>query len=235
MVGSRAFYKLKPEEICNKITESYHKSMCSLKGISFEIHEHVYPSQEFRSSRLLLECVQELATNQTICDMGCGMGVVGIFALHAQAKQVVQADINPYAIENARANKNLHGLSDQKLRIYESDCFDTIPLQKFDLIIFNIPFHSEEHKFNDPLERAFYDPHFQTLKKFLLQSHSYMDENSQIMIAFSNKGDVAELERLFTFYQYNWTLWRLINTDQQFDSRIYLLKKQTSLNISTKG
>ncbi len=45
----------------------------------------------------------------------------------------------------------------------------------------------------------------------------------QIFIAFSNKGETELLEKIFEENQYTWKLWKVTNTDQEYDNRIYLL------------
>lgn len=222
-----AYYKLSPQQIVQDIDRSTKEKRVKIKGLDFLIYPHVYPSDQFRSSLFIIKEIEPLVHNLTVCDMGCGMGIIGQFALHYGAKKVVQADINPFAIENAVANKVLHGFSDKRMKIYESDCFSNIPAQKFDLIVFNIPFHNEPFIFYDPLERAFHDPGFSSLKKFLRQAVLFSHENTQILIVFSNKGDVRGLEKAFNSSEFKWSLWRLTNTDQTYDTRIYRLHLTT--------
>ncbi len=217
-----SYYKLNPKQIVQDIFQKKsHKIIIYNK--QFFIFPHVYPSDKFRSSRFILENLDSFVKNARVCDMGCGMGVVGQFALMKGAKRVVQADINLFAVRNAKANRTLHKFSRRELKIYESDCFDRIPKQIFDIIIFNIPFHSEPHEIKDPLERAFHDPGFETLKKFLNQATGYVHEGTRILIAFSNKGDVKALEDVFNHSAFNWDLWRATHTDEAYDSRIYQL------------
>ena len=97
--------------------------------------------------------------------MGCGPGIVGLFAIHHGAKTVVQADINPHAVENAKENNILHGYDHSLVKTFHSNCFDNIPKEVFDLIVFNMPYHSNRVKIDDPLKYAFYDPGFHSIKK----------------------------------------------------------------------
>jgi hypothetical protein len=57
-----------------------------------------------------------------------------------------------------------------------------------------MPFHNDDIEIKDPLQRAFYDPRFDSIKKFLDQSKKFTHEGTQIIIAFSNKGDTNSLE-----------------------------------------
>lgn len=218
------YYKLSPKQIHENIMKSTQQKKVLIKDKYYLVHPQVYPSNKFRTTNFLLDCIQPLVLNSTVCDMGCGMGIIGLFSLQHGAKYVVQTDINPLAIENAKANKDLYSYTDKQVKIIESNCFDKIPKQKFDIIVFNIPFHSEPYKISDPLEYAFHDPNFESTNKFLKQAISYSNSNTNILIAFSNKGDVEGLEKIFNNSFYDWNLWKTANSHQQFDNRIYKLQ-----------
>jgi methylase of polypeptide subunit release factors len=220
------YFMLYPEDIADEILKNGEVSYCTnIMEIPFLIYPHVYPSDRFRTTNFLLENIQELVKDAVVCDMGCCCGVVGEFALSRGAKKVVHVDINPYAVKNALANKQLHNRTDAEIEIYQSDCFDNVPTQIFDLLIFNIPFHSENYTITDPLQYAFHDPQFLSFRKFMKQVLEYSHVNSKIIIAFSNKGDIQEVELIFDMSGMHWSIWRQKNTDQMFDNRIYLLHR----------
>jgi len=157
--------------------------------------------------------------------MGCGFGMVGIYSLHHGATKVILADINPYAVENAEINKKSHKFSDDQIMIYESDCFDNIPKQTFDVLIFNPPFNTNGKPTSDVLRKSLWDPGFTSLKKFLGSAKDYMNISSKLLIYYSDRGDIKTLEKLFGQYLYRWKLWKVFNKDQKFDNRIYVLIK----------
>lgn len=217
------YYTSSPKKIFEDITQSTADKKIRIKGDEFIVYPHVYPSDKFRTTDFLLDSVQSLFRDATVCDMGCGMGIVGLFALKQKAKSVVQVDVNPIAVENAKVNSQLYNYSETQIKIYESNCFDTVPKQTFDLIIFNIPFHSEPYEIEDPLEYAFHDPNFLSTKKFLEQVTDYSHLKTDIFIAFSNKGDTRRLEEIFDGTGFEWSLWKITNTHQEYDNRIYRL------------
>lgn len=221
------YYKLPPDAILQNIYQLSHQArIVEIKQIKMVCCPHVYPSDKFRTTNFLLDSIQPFLQDSRVCDMGCGPGIVGLYAVAHGAKQVVQADINHFAVENAEQNKKYHSILDEKMKIYLSDCFDNIPLQQFDTIIFNLPFHSDPIEIHDPLEHAFFDPSFQTVRKFLNQASEYsLKINTHIFLAFSNKGNIQALETIFENSIFSWKLWAVINQDQKFDNRIYLLRK----------
>ena len=222
----KEYYKIDPKKILEDVLDSLvERRFSKIKEIEIICFPHVYPSDRFRTTNFLLESIEPFLKKSSVCDMGCGPGIVGLYALTNGAKKVVQCDINPYAVENAKENQKYHEILDKQLKIYQSDCFDHIPTQKFDIIVFNIPFHSDPVKISDPLEHAFFDPGFMGLKKFLRQAEKYsIKEKTKIFIAFSNKGDIRAVENIFTSSSFAWELWKIINQDQTFDNRIYLLR-----------
>lgn len=217
-------YLKAPDKIICSLNKIKFSTIVNILGIDLFLIRDVYPSQLFRTTNFLLTNLKEMFYTKSVCDMGCGMGVLGQYALKYGAKKVVQGDINPSAIKNAELNKKKYRYKNEKLKIYQSDCFDNIPKQIFDVIVFNIPFHSEQHKCNNNIEYAFYDPFFKSTEKFLKQLKLYSNFATEIFIAFSNKGDTKSLEGLFERYNYQWIIWKKINENKKYDNRLYLLK-----------
>ena len=220
----RSYCQLSADEIFEDVKSSHKdKKRHSVEHTNFVVFPQVYPSHKFRTTGFVLKNLKNLVSGKIVCDMGCGPGVVGLYALKNGAKKVVQADINPYAIENAKENNKINGFKKSQIRSYMSDCFENVPQQKFDLIVFNMPYHNDDIEIQDPLQRAFYDPNFDSIKKFLHQAEQYSNESTKILIAFSNKGDIKGLEGIFDESAFQWELWKIINSDKEFDNRIYLL------------
>lgn len=224
MNSSLEYYKLAADAICDDVNKTNDQVISSeVEGINLLVFPHVYPSHKFRTTGFVLKNLKEIVKDKVICDMGCGPGIVGLFVIQNGARQVVQADINPSAVENAKENNVLHGFGEDQVKTFLSNCFDSLPEMLFDLIVFNMPYHCDKIDIDDPLKYAFYDPEFKSIKKFLQQAKKYSHENTQILIAFSNKGDVILLENIFEQCDYKWELWRITNTDKEYDNRIYLL------------
>lgn len=219
------YYRVSPDKICEDVLSGEDEDQVfNIENVNFIVLPHVYPSQKFRTTKFLLKNLKSLISEKKVCDMGCGSGIVGLYALKNGAKRVIQADINPYAVENAIENNKINGFSHNKIQTFLSDCFDNIPIQLFDVIVFNIPFHNDRVEIHDHLQRAFYDPNFDSTKKFLNQVRKYCHDNTEIIIAFSNKGDIHVVETIFDLSGLDWELWKTTNTHQQYDNRLYRLK-----------
>ncbi|MDX8430223.1 MAG: methyltransferase (plasmid) [Candidatus Algichlamydia australiensis] len=214
------YFKLDPHGIVDDILKCENIRKVKILELEFQVFPGVYPSERFRTTDFLLTSLPPLK-GKAVCDMGCGIGVVGIHSLLNKALSATFVDINRIAVKNAEANLQTHGLDGEVLR---SNCFDSVPKQLFDVIVFNIPFHDDMVEIEVPLAYAFYDPSFKSVRKFLAQAKYYSHKETEIIIAFSNKGNYELLEHLFDSYLYNWKLWKIINNESEFDNRLYLLK-----------
>lgn len=219
------YFLMQPSDIVRDIKNKYkNQTDVFIQDKKFTLLPGVYPSQNFRSSLEILHILKPLVRNKSICDMGCGMGIVGIFSMLWGAKEAVLVDINQNAVDNAALNRSIHNIPIEAASIYKSNVFESVPKQKFDYIVFNIPFHSDEVEIHEDLEYAFFDPCFKSLNKFLDGARSYMSATSEILVIFSDKGDTQTLEGIFDEKNYGWDLKYTRNSDQKFDTRVYSLK-----------
>jgi 16S rRNA (guanine1207-N2)-methyltransferase len=83
----------------------------------------------------------ELPSDSKVLDLGCGYGVVGIWAAHTIGSQnVVMSDVNVAALEMAAENVTVNNL--EKIRMVQSDGFHNIHDTDFTLILSNPPYHT---------------------------------------------------------------------------------------------
>lgn len=88
-----------------------------------------------QTTQLMLRHILQLDLKQKrVLDMGSGTGVLGIFALKKEAREVIAVDIEPWCIENCLENAQLNGV---KLTAVHSD---SVPQDRglFDVVIANI-------------------------------------------------------------------------------------------------
>lgn len=72
----------------------------------------------------------------TVCDLGCGLGVMGLVLAAHQAIDLTSIDVNPKAIMLTQMNLAAYDL---KARVVLSDGFQDIAGQTFDWIVTNPP------------------------------------------------------------------------------------------------
>lgn len=82
------------------------------------------------------------AREDKVLDLGCGYGVVGIFAAKlVAARQVYMVDNDPDAIEAARTN--IAGNNVDGVTIALSEAYDGLSEREFTKILCNPPYHSD--------------------------------------------------------------------------------------------
>jgi len=79
-------------------------------------------------------------TGKTVLDMGCGSGVLGIYAAMRGALDVVFVDIDPWSVRNTEENLGLNGLTSRGLEVREGGANALIEADaaRFDVVIANI-------------------------------------------------------------------------------------------------
>jgi len=80
----------------------------------------------------------------TLCDLGCGLGTIGLGfnVFHPRAFDLIAIDIHPIAIRIA--TQNFQASSLRQWQCFTSHWFDAIPPQRFDCIVANPPYCNAE-------------------------------------------------------------------------------------------
>ncbi|MEM9694209.1 MAG: class I SAM-dependent methyltransferase [Myxococcota bacterium] len=120
-------------------TYTTERTTVSIDGIELAMHPRVYRAESASTTAAMLSTIRDV-DDKSILDMGCGCGVLGVFAALRGARSVLMADISAEAVANAEDNVARNGLGD-RCRVVRSDLFGSVPAgQTFDLIYFNMPF-----------------------------------------------------------------------------------------------
>jgi release factor glutamine methyltransferase len=130
--------------------------------------------------------------NKTVLEIGCGSGIISLFAALRGAKSVDAVDINSHAIDNTNENFKKHFVKNAKA--FYSDLFSEINKQ-YDLVIFNLPYHG--NKPQDILEYGVMDEKYKIMKKFITDLPKYMKDDGIADVGFSISGDTKLLLQQF--------------------------------------
>ena len=104
-------------------------SICIMPQMSFGTGHH-------ETTSLMLELMLNIdIDNKKVLDIGCGTGILGIFAAKKNAHSVTAIDIDEWAYKNAKDNCELN--KTQKIEILQGDS-SLIKERKFDMILANI-------------------------------------------------------------------------------------------------
>lgn len=90
-----------------------------------------------RGTRLLIQHM-EIAKGDTVLDLGCGYGPLGIVAADlAYEGRIYLVDVNERAVELSKENLSLNGIHNAE--VLQSNGFSAIDNMRFDVIISNPP------------------------------------------------------------------------------------------------
>lgn len=93
------------------------------------------------TTRLCLKALnRELTAGQRLADIGCGSGILAIFAALKGASEALAVDIDPVAIENCRENVAFNGV-EKSVTIHTGSVDLLLSSEKFDFVVANILFH----------------------------------------------------------------------------------------------
>lgn len=111
------------------------------EDIQLEISPQVFHPGFFFSTRLLLKYIKQMPLHgQRFLEPGCGSGLISIYAAKKGAT-VTASDINPVAIEFIKKNSRMNEV---ELTIIQSDLFQNIQTQQFDIIAINPPYYKKQ-------------------------------------------------------------------------------------------
>jgi release factor glutamine methyltransferase len=159
-------------------------------GLTLHVPPDVQPITGM--SHLLGEAVlAEVRDGDRVLDMGTGCGVNAILAA-SRSRDVVAVDVNPHAVEAARANAARNGVAD-RVTVLESDVFAAVR-GDFDLIVFDPPFRWFEAR--DLLELATTDPGYRALTTFFREVGGRLRPGGRVLLFFGTTGDLPYVHRL---------------------------------------
>ncbi len=104
-------------------------------------------------SRVLIEAM-EVPETSSVLDVGCGYGPIGFAAARLAIKgHVTMVDINERAVELAKENAALNAI--HNVTILQSDVFENVKGQTFDMILTNPPIRAGKETVHTIFEEAY--------------------------------------------------------------------------------
>jgi len=130
----------------------------------------------------------------TVLDLCTGSGCIAIACQYVFPEaRVVASDLSEDALEVAKINRTQHGL-DEHLKLYQSDLFENIPPQKFDLIVSNPPYVdaedmaalSDEFKAEPAMGLAAGQDGLEIVERILQQAADYLSDDGLLVVEVGN-------------------------------------------------
>ncbi|MDD3370665.1 MAG: methyltransferase [Alphaproteobacteria bacterium] len=176
-------------------------------GVDVTVKKTVFSPDpgETWSSALLLKHLPDLA-GKKVLDMGCGCGLLGLFASTQGASSVVLADANEEAVANSRENL-LH-----KASVVRSDLFEHID-ETFDVIVANLPIIDIAWP---RIEEGTHNLH----ARFFKAMPAHLSARGLCFLSFASFGEIGDFERLIESQPFAYT----VVEERKFDVNWYLLE-----------
>ncbi|MEM1033379.1 MAG: class I SAM-dependent methyltransferase [Myxococcota bacterium] len=189
-------------------TYSTERTTVDIDGVSLVMHPRVYRAESASTTAAMLSTIRDVE-GRALLDMGCGCGVLGVFAALRGAQPVVMADISEAAVENARDNVTRNDLDD-RVDVVRSDLFAALDEdRRFDLIYFNMPFFyvdpnrpeealspPEELAAAMPEQSAFVDLGYAMIGRFFATAPRYLKSGGAIRCSFASFGNHEQLDTI---------------------------------------
>ena len=131
-----------------------HKKIFNVDLI-FKTDPTLFSPSKIDKGTLAMISVSEIKPEDKVLDLGCGYGIVGIYAAKIIGHQnVVMADIDPIAISMSKENEKLNDL--KGIRIINSDGYEKITENDFSIIFINPPYHADFSIPKTFIEKGYY-------------------------------------------------------------------------------
>lgn len=148
---SNHYYSQNPE-----VKHNRHIHEVSLRGMPFRFvtDAGVFSKSGIDfGSRVLIDAL-ELDTGARVLDVGCGYGPIGLTIAKLDEKaKVTMIDINERAVELAKENAKLNGISN--ITVLQSDVYEAVKGMKFDVIVTNPPIRAGKETVHRIFEEGF--------------------------------------------------------------------------------
>lgn len=130
------------------------KSIILDEELEFETDTRLFSPQAIDKGTLAMLSVVEFEDNDKVLDLGCGYGIVGIYAAKKLgAENVVMVDNNELAVEVAKKNAIKNGVLG--IKIVASDAYDNLNDKDFTKILSNPPYHTDFSVAKKFIEKGF--------------------------------------------------------------------------------
>ncbi len=162
-----------------------------IDGVPLVVLPDVFNPVLFRGGELLAHTLANhpllAKPDLRVLDLGCGSGVVSVFAARRQA-QVTAVDINPSAVRCAQINALLNQVED-RVTARQGDLFAPVTGAQFDLVVFNPPFFLGRP--TDALDYAWRGEH--VFERFAAELGEHLAPAGQAWVLLSTDGAGAKL------------------------------------------
>jgi release factor glutamine methyltransferase len=167
-----------------------------LLGLEWDLLPGVFAPVFTGASGLFAEWIP-YPVGGSFLDLGCGMGMISVWAARAGCATVTATDIDPRAVQNTVLNVRRHGVAD-RVETAVGDLFDAVPGGRYDMVFWNSNLIEVDADFDcaEPLRRALFDPAYRTHRRFFAAGWRHLRPGGRLLLGFSSLGSIDRLDEL---------------------------------------
>lgn len=152
-----------------------------IDGLTIDAPAGIYHPTPDSSSEFFIRNLREMKSDRfrSVLEIGAGCGAIALYIAARWDATILASDIAPAAIELIERNAAANGL---RIDVVESDMFERIPKQKFDLIIFNAPLIDKMPE-NAIEQYSLCDPNGVITGSFLRGSKRFLSKNGVAIVS----------------------------------------------------
>ncbi len=180
-------------------------------GMELVLYPHVFDPSIFFSSCWFSTTISDyIARHQikTFCEVGTGTGIVGLTAaLNNVSLTATLCDLNPDAVNNARANVEKYTLL-SRIEVVQSDVFSGLIDKTFGAIFWSLPFgYVSPETPVDIVDVQTFDPGYTMIDRYFKDAETYLNQNGTLLFGFSPEiGHWELIEQIAAKYGWKLTL-----------------------------
>jgi len=164
----------------------------SYQGIEVLVHPDVFPPHLTLSTKILLDFIsKKKLQNKTFLELGCGSGIISLFASKKGAK-VIASDINKTALEYLEKASEENKLD---VTCVYSDLFEKLHGKHFDYIIINPPYYPKKPK-NIKEQAWFCGEDFEYFKTLFQQLPRFISDKNQTYMILSEDCNIKLIKSI---------------------------------------
>jgi release factor glutamine methyltransferase len=160
------------------------------ENICVKVHSDVFPPHLTLSTRILLDFIKPIdLTNKTFLELGCGSGIISLFAAKKGAK-VTSTDINIIALDFLKESADKNQL---EITIIESNLFENLTENSFDYIVINPPYYPKNPK-NIKEQAWFCGTNFDYFEALFSQLPNYKKTSNSVYMILSEDCEIDKIK-----------------------------------------
>ncbi len=152
-----------------------------IDGLTIDAPAGIYHPTPDSSSEFFIRNLREMKSDRfkSVLEIGAGCGAISLYIAARWNATITASDISPAAVAAIKSNAALNGL---QFDVVESDMFERIPKQKYDLIIFNAPLIDKMPE-NAIEQYSLCDPNGAIARSYLRGSKRFLNKNGIAIVS----------------------------------------------------